>query len=100
MPSKPKMPIDKGFAVLDTVATFIGTADHPPPGSAGQIGLRRSTCVVKRSPTYCNAIASRTRAQKSLIIPDTRLIVAYLVHDRTDIQRPHVVVTGPNTASE
>jgi len=40
------MPIDKGFAGLDTVAIFIGAADSLPSGSARQIGLRRSTCLV------------------------------------------------------
>src|SRR5205823_3582909 len=83
IPSKPKMPIDKGFAALETVAIFIGAADPPPSGSARQIGLRRSTCLVKSSPTYCNAIASPEGAQKSLKIPETRPIVAPLLHDRT-----------------
>ena len=83
MPSKPKMPIDKGFAALDTGAIFIGAADHSPSGSARQIGLRRSTCLVKSSPTCCNAIASRQRAQKSLKTPETRPFVVPQVHDPT-----------------
>ena len=82
------MPIDKGFAGLDTVAIFIGAADPPPSGSARQIGLCPSTRLVKSSPTYCNAIANRERAQKSLKIPETRPIVAPLLYDRTHFERP------------
>jgi hypothetical protein len=56
--------------------------------------------LVKSSPTYCNAIASRERAQKSLKIPETRPIVAPLVHDRTHPERQQVVVRSRNIAGE